>query len=84
MVAVPGKINNAENLYIIAYNLKAIIIKCLVSSLDWLRRRKRADSEVQKHEEMYVGNTLLKQKQRLRVRNAAGDIVAQHEEDSKG
>ena len=44
----------------------------LVSSLDWLRRRKRPEAEnsAQKLEEMYVGNTLLKQKPRLRVRNA--------------
>ena len=43
-----------------------------VSSLEWLRRRKqRCDAELsQKLEEMYVGNTLLKQKPRLRVRNA--------------
>jgi hypothetical protein len=43
-----------------------------ISSLEWLRRRKqRCDAELsQKLEEMYVGNTLLKQKPRLRVRNA--------------
>merc|ERR1712228_920570 len=45
--------------------------KSIVSSLDWLRRRKRPDSEDRSQkEEMYVGNTLLKQKPRLRVRNA--------------
>ena len=39
--------------------------------MDWLRRRKRPDSEDRsQREEMYVGNTLLKQKPRLRVRNA--------------
>lgn len=39
--------------------------------LDWLRRKKRSSSvENDKMEEMYVGNTLLKQKPRLRVRNA--------------
>ena len=45
----------------------------LVSSLDWLRRRKRPGSEERiskEQEERYVGNTLLKQKPRLRVRNA--------------
>ena len=41
-------------------------------NLDWLRRKKRAESEFNQKvdEETYVGNTLLKQKTRLRVRNA--------------